>query len=181
MNVPGIPEGYELVRIGKPKADETCIDLSGALFTWKSDAASTTYAIVRKLPEPLKLREGAWYERRDGKVVGPAKKHNHEYFPYICGHRAYKSDGRYSLHNTCDVDLIREVDPPKPTHRPFANADEFAPHRDKWMVSKEFKHERFKASTYTDKHVAFPEVVNYVEMFEKLTFENGEPCGVRVE
>jgi len=51
MKIDGLPPGWEIVRIGKPKKGETCIDLTGMLFTWGADCHSNTYPIVRKLPE----------------------------------------------------------------------------------------------------------------------------------
>jgi len=117
MKIEGVPEGYNIIRIGEPVYGEQFIDGRGEIKT-ATGFFVPVCAIVRKLPEPLKLREGGWYERRDGTVVGPAKKQNHEWFPFTCGDSAYMDDGRYASSGFCDVDLIREVDPPKPTIDP---------------------------------------------------------------
>lgn len=72
--------------------------------------------------------------------------------------------------------------PPAPTYRPFANAEEFKPHRDKWIARKT-KGGAFKAVDYSDRGLYLQEseadVLTYRELFEMgYTFEDGTPCGV---
>jgi hypothetical protein len=81
------------------------------------------------VPTPkLQLREGAWYVRKDGEIVGPCVKesrdscgHAWSIFPYL-----YFDDGKNNA--STEVHLIREVEPPQPKYRPFANLKEFYPH-----------------------------------------------------
>ena len=124
MSIPGVPDGWALVRIGKPRAGESCIDLTGQLFTWPADCVSNTYPIVR------------------------------------------------------------EVDPPSPTYRPYANAEEFRPERGRWIKSKDkdIQDERLRVTVYNDGHVIFndQEGSSYQELLDDYVFENDEPCGVRV-
>ena len=83
-------------------------------------------------PTPkLQLREGAWYERADGKIVGPLRYDN-EF--YRAGGYFYGSNG--IAPGAAGYNLIREVPAPAPKYRPFANAAEFKPHRDRWLVNK---------------------------------------------
>jgi hypothetical protein len=71
--IEGIPEGYELVRTGSPKRGEFIVAMSGAAVQVNTDYSSAGWVIVRKKPEPLRLRVGAWYKQRDGKTVGPGR------------------------------------------------------------------------------------------------------------
>jgi hypothetical protein len=74
---------------------------------------------------------------------------------------------------------IVPVDPPEPQYRPFANAAEFLPYRDKWW--------RYKSMTATD---YYPPVFfgdrghgnqHWQDSFENKVFEDGAPFGVKVE
>jgi hypothetical protein len=77
---------------------------------------------------------------------------------------------------------IVPIDPPKPPepqYRPFANAAEFLPYRDKWW--------RYKSMTATD---YYPPVFfgdkghgkqHWADSFENKVFEDGTPFGVKVE
>lgn len=66
----------------------------------------------------VKMREGAWYRRRDGKVVGPAMPMVNPYgYPWRAGNGTYTPDGLYSICDAAlgrrrDEDLIEEVPAP---------------------------------------------------------------------
>ena len=62
--------------------------------------------------EPIQLREGAWYERRDGNVVGPAKYEcPGQWQGWKVGEWWYIRSGRFNGGVDHDYDLIREVQP----------------------------------------------------------------------
>lgn len=90
------------------------------------------------VPTPkLQLREGAWYERADGKIVGPCEPYkNPSWAPeanWKVACRWYSDDGKNPAPET---NLVREVDPPQPPqrkYRAFANLKEFLPHRDRFV------------------------------------------------
>ena len=188
---------------------------------------------------PLQLREGAWYERRDGEIVGPLKKLDCLPFEFAVvvdeiSKDSWRRNGRYNAHDTIsNLDLIREVpapappiEPPEgyrllsgddviadgdfylskngcwydstsigalvksqiapnnarayarkivPKYRPFANAEEFEPHRDRWYRRKDLKN-IIKTSEYGESHI---DGWTYQNAFIRLEFENGEPFGVR--
>lgn len=88
-------------------------------------------------PTPkLQLREGAWYERPCGKIVGPCKLLDRDSAIRkwdIQGYW-YADDGKHCASDA--LNLIREVPAPAPKYRPFANAEEFKPHRDRWIADK---------------------------------------------
>jgi len=74
---------------------------------------------------------------------------------------------------------IVPIDPPKPQYRPFANAAEFAPYRDKWW--------RYKSITATH---YYPPVFfgdkghgnqHWQDSFENKVFEDGTPFGIRID
>ena len=70
---------------------------------------------------------------------------------------------------------IVPIDPPALTYRPFANAAEFKPHRDKWWrVKGEPDDACHPPHYYSDSH-------NWQRSFETLVFEDGTPFGVKVE
>jgi hypothetical protein len=83
-------------------------------------------------PPKLQLREGAWYERKDGKIVGPCEPYkNPSWAPeanWEVAGRWYSDDGKNPAPET---NLIREVEPPQPKYRPFANLKEFYPHHNR--------------------------------------------------
>lgn len=80
--------------------------------------------------KPLQLRAGAYYRRRDGKIVGPCVRNIDAYFPWSIGDITYRETGRFSLYRLYPVDLIAEVPAPtkrkvkakRPTRRDFLRA-----------------------------------------------------------
>lgn len=123
-------------------------------------------------PPKLQLREGAWYERVDGKIVGPCSRYEGNR-PWVVSGWMYDDDGTNSIKS---IQLVREVDPPKPKYRPFKNADEFKPHRERWLVCKAFGTMK-RVCGFDDKGIWFPPA-SYQEAFEQYTFDDGTPVGV---
>ncbi len=80
----------------------------------------------------------------------------------------------YHLH----VPHARKIEP---KYRPFANAAEFAPHRDKWFKWKNQDRHVMRFGLYSD-FVVVPACASvgssFAEAFEKWTFEDGSPFGV---
>ena len=54
--IEGIPDGWELVRIGKPFINERYISLSGKVTNCVCIPSGEAYAIVRKIEKPKKYR-----------------------------------------------------------------------------------------------------------------------------
>lgn len=232
MKIEGVPEGYEILRLGKPRKGDICVALNGTIHEWKTNA-DLHYTILRKLPEPLQLREGAWYERRDGSIDGPAERRDPMYaLKWSVGESCHREDGRALISGRdSPSDLIREVPPPKPAidpgegwrlledgelidtgderwngylwtvegwvgirhkvgqpirrriapkYRPFANAAEFEPHRERWMKIKS-SNVFGKAGSYGDYgiYAADGSFKTYEEALVHVTFEDGTPCGVK--
>jgi hypothetical protein len=70
---------------------------------------------------------------------------------------------------------IVPIAPPAPQYRPFANAAEFKPHRDKWWrVKTETEDACHPPHYYSDRH-------DWQRSFDTLVFEDGTPFGVRVD
>jgi hypothetical protein len=60
---------------------------------------------------PLQLKEGCWYERRDGEIVGPCKNGTGKDGPWLITPHWYRDDGT----NTWEPShLVREVSAPTP-------------------------------------------------------------------
>lgn len=80
---------------------------------------------------------------------------------------------RWSWSN-CDYRIKPE--PAQPEYRPFANAEEFKPHRDKWVYFGIYQH---RVGGFSDRgvFVCLTEV-GYGTLLEYYQFEDGTPCGV---
>jgi hypothetical protein len=137
------------------------------------------------VPKPkLQLREGAWYRRKDGKIVGPCVGQERDCYghTWIAGVYLYYDNGQNRAAD--GVWLEEEVpDPtPEPVYRPFANRYEFAEHRDRWVRSSNPDDSLLcRALGYNDSFVFLDESPLTMEKaFEKLLFEDGTPFGVKV-
>ena len=78
------------------------------------------------------------------------------------------------------VPIIRKIEKPK-RYRPFANAAEFEPHRDRWV--------RYRGDDYGGSRVAFydntharidDDFDNWNGHFKDYTFDDGTPFGIEV-
>jgi hypothetical protein len=120
MKIEGVPEGWELIRIGRPEKGEHFLD---------------------------------------GNNMPDQAEHDHLVMARP---------------------IIRKVERPK-QYRPFANAEEFKPHRDRWVrlkhtnIEKELGYRRFN---YVYENGTNGE--EWAVMFKKYVFEDGTPFGVEV-
>jgi hypothetical protein len=122
MKIEGIPDGYELVRIGQLHTGERFVESNGKVVVW--DAGYTTTSM------------------------------------------------------NCVV--VRKVEKPK-QYRPFANAEEFKPHRNKWWKWNPVKfvsaNGTYPPSRYDDKgHGA----ETWEQNLSDKVFDDGTPFGVEV-
>jgi len=71
--------------------------------------------------------------------------------------------------------IVRKIEKPK-QYRPFANGDEFKPHRDRWW--------RWKAVDRAQPPVWYEEkchgTVSWQQSFDEKEFDDGSPFGVEV-
>ena len=120
--IEGVPEGWRLVRIGRPKVGEHYIEISGSMY----EATPTTPTVL------------------------------HFVLP-----------------------IVEKIEQPK-KYRPFANAAEFEPHRDRWV--------RVKANGMVTRPISYTHDRLYIgdiwlywgDAFLNLEFETGTPFGVEV-
>ena len=56
MSIEGIPDGWELVRIGRPSINERYIGLNGLVINCVAMPNGKGYAIVRKIEKPKRYR-----------------------------------------------------------------------------------------------------------------------------
>ena len=118
MQVEGIPDGWELVRVGTPRPGEHVLGKYGKILHCNGVFKGVSYVIIRK------------------------------------------KDKRF---------------------RPFANAAEFEPHRDKWLKLKSHADHRIKTHSYNDrKHYTGDVGDTWQTMFAEYEFEDGTPFGVEV-
>ena len=125
--IEGVPDGWRLVRIGKPKAGEYYIAINGE-------------ACEAKLLTRTVLQWG---------------------FP-----------------------VIEKFEQPK-QYRPFANAKEFEPHRDRWLIHPEGEaNGAFQVLEYDDTGIwanGMTEKMSYAIVKKNgLRFDDGSPFGVEV-
>lgn len=121
MQVEGIPEGWELVRIGTPKPGEHVLGKYGKILHCNGVFKGISYVIIRKIEKPKR-------------------------------------------------------------YRPFANAAEFEPHRDRWIKRKSGNVDhRIKTHSYNNlKHYTGDIGDTWQTMFDDFEFEDGTPFGVEV-
>jgi len=74
-----------------------------------------------------------------------------------------------------DVNTYRRRLPSEPQYRPFADQDEFEPHRDKWICNGDG---RRRVDFYGDDGV---NGMKWEFLFRNRQFEDGTPCGVLVK
>jgi hypothetical protein len=84
MKIEGVPEGYEIVRIGRPEKRELFIDSTGQVGTSNGLEVSYCFAIVRKIEKPKQYRpfaNGAEYSPHFSRQVVEANDDNITYLP----------------------------------------------------------------------------------------------------
>ena len=117
-DIEGIPEGWELVRVGKPKTGEFFIDGLSHPHQAMDDRHFHGCAIIRKIPKPKQ-------------------------------------------------------------YRPFANAAEYKPHRDRW-----WRYSDSEDSGHVQPPAAYSDIgpmgSNWKQAFEGRQFDDGTPFGVEV-
>jgi hypothetical protein len=75
--------------------------------------------------------------------------------------------------------VVERIKPSKPKYRPFANAEEFKPHRDRWWYFKDDqRNHRRPAASYDDIGIS---AWDWKEMLERAFFEDGTPFGIEVK
>ena len=86
------------------------------------------------------------------------------------------SDGNVRAVPYFALEVIKE-----PTYRPFTNAEEFKPYREKWCLDN--LKGRFKIDWHSDTHIYEygNSFITWEEAFEKYKFEDGTPFGVKEE
>ena len=125
-NVPGVPDGWELVRVGRPVVGDFVVHTDGRVLEHGKDRCvrmNENYPIIRKIEQPAK-------------------------------------------------------------YRPFASADEFRPHRDRWTMHPNEPDKRFRPGDYNNDGVWGHDrrFYGYQNLFEGgALFDDGTPFGVRID
>jgi hypothetical protein len=121
-NVPGVPDGWELIEVRKIRLGDYSISMDGKPFEWKISDSDTVWPIIRKIEQPAK-------------------------------------------------------------YRAFANAEEFKPHRDRWVLCVD---EPMRIVSYGDRGVWFgasgDDLFTWDQAFEEYLFDDdGTPFGVKID
>jgi hypothetical protein len=130
--IPGVPDGWELVRVGVPDSDDWLVGHEGN---------PVAHAMLKR---PLKLRQYA---------------------------------------------IIRKIEKPA-TYRPFKDAEEFKPHRERWLTRKDKSDPAHlsgacRVIAYCDNHLwwadgrasTYKEEFNHGRCFD----DDGTPFGVKID
>jgi hypothetical protein len=56
QQIPGVPEGWALVRIGRINAGEWTLDDFGDPYMWKDESSTSVFPVVRKIEKPAAYR-----------------------------------------------------------------------------------------------------------------------------
>jgi hypothetical protein len=117
--IPGIPEGWEMVRIGVVHHGEWRLMEDGTVKQWLTIEPSRGWAVV-----------------------------------------------------------LRKIEKPA-CYRPFANAEEFKPHRDRWWrYNDDHKESLFPPASYGQKG---HHTQNWKDSFDSKTFDDGTPFGAKID
>ena len=114
-------------------------------------------------------------------------------FDYAANGEQYlTSDGDVTNHTNARLSgikrlIIRKIEKPK-RYRPFANAAEFEPHRDKWLVFFDYEYsdlsdQKSRVRVYGDDRFWIGEdgsMYDCNKAFKSWQFEDGTPFGVEV-
>jgi hypothetical protein len=79
--------------------------------------------------------------------------------------------------------ILRKIEKPK-QYRPFANAAEFKPHRDRWTMHPREPDKRFRTGDYNNDGVwgSDRRFYGYQDLFESgALFDDGSPFGVEAQ
>jgi hypothetical protein len=116
--IPGVPEGWELVEFRQPNQGDFVINWVGQIEQWSLGDSAYVFPIIRKIEKPA-------------------------------------------------------------TYRPFANAEEFKPHRDRWWYRDDKDGRRhFPPAGYSDQAHGG---VTWKHRFDTCFFDDGTPFGVRID
>jgi hypothetical protein len=78
------------------------------------------------------------------------------------------------------LEVIKE-----PTYRPFKNAEEFKPYREKWLRYKHNiyapSYEAFRPFRYSDDDIQLLKLLTWEQAFNDVIFEDGTPFGIKEE
>jgi hypothetical protein len=123
QQIPGVPDGWELVRIGHPVIGVDCvIDYNGDIVVFRGNPnvnSGANWPIIRKIEKPAK-------------------------------------------------------------YRPFKDAEEFKPHRDRW-----WRYNDAEDSEHVQPPAAYSKIgpmgSNWQQAFSGRVFDDGTPFGVRID
>jgi len=88
--------------------------------------------------------------------------------------------GRADYRTSACRPIIRKIEKPA-KYRAFANAEEFKPHRDRWIIRKDNGHEMRTTSFCDSVHFTGNDGEAWETMFADYIFDDGTPFGVRID
>lgn len=103
-------------------------------------------------------------------------------YPDAEGVQACYWSSTFGFQNCDAIHTVAELitDPPEPKYRPFANAKEFEPHRERWLLENGCTFCR--VLRYEDGGLWLASgFFSWYGTLQTLTFDDGTPCGELVE
>ena len=115
IELPGLPEGYRAVRVGKVRDGEWYL-VAGKIAKWSyGDESELDFLVVDKVEPRLEIKVGHWYQKRNGAVTKVIREIREGTSLYDTGWRFETQDdyvNEYGLSRSpgeSEDDLIREV------------------------------------------------------------------------
>jgi hypothetical protein len=142
-----------------------------------SDTDVSFWMPLSELPDPpnrIPDPPEGWRWADKSKPLDKRAKFWHQY------EKRYVQQSLGSFSTAEHIIYIVPIDPPKPPepqYRPFANAAEFEPHRDRWIVNPGSGTYR-RIELYGDEGAMG---MSWEGLFRNRTFDDGSPFGVKVE
>lgn len=181
--IPGIPDGYELVRFDYVKRGDTYVNSDGHVVDNAACNTSGKYNILKKI---IKLKAGKHYALANGEIVGPMQEVAGTALSYY-----YLSPTKYNLfwrpngkcENGSSYNILKEVPAPA-THRPFKDAKEFIKYANRWIYCKS-TNGYGRAVVFDDNGIRLYKDGNiwtYAELANKdeFSFSDGTPVGIKL-
>lgn len=135
------------------------------------------------MSKEIKLEAGHWYRNKKGNIRRCAYIINHDSYrarflmEWDDGSAGFVEEHEVGEHLPDCTGFDWEPPKPEPKYRPFANAEEFKPHRDKWWIKVDGLDERiYPPAYYNDEYHGG---LSFEACLKFRQFEDGTPFGIR--
>jgi hypothetical protein len=167
ITINGMPEGYEVVRVGFAR--------QGELYLGSGDANCRVIVREIKEPKPCLIEAGKWYETDNGSIVGPIEPHKKVKGYWSWGELVWRVDGSSTRSRHLDIVAVA----PAPVKRWVPWTYESCP----IGVVVQRKGEKMKAllqTVFANGATVHGSVKYFSVLLDEWEQLDGSPCGVEV-